>query len=130
QKTADRLRDGIVDRPLRIGSIRPEAADGAVDQLRIDLDERVEVGAETCGRTRPEILDINVRLRNQLVEYVAIALVLQVEADGTLVAVIGLEMGTVEARLEGTVRVATVGRFHLDDVCAKIRQHHPGTWPG
>src|SRR6185437_929329 len=99
------------------------------DEARIRCAQTLRAGAEPLRRAGPEVLDEDIRFADQAFEDPAVAVVLQVESDATLVAVVGLEVRRVSAALVAAVGIA-VRALHLDDVGAEIGEHHSGARPG
>jgi hypothetical protein len=87
RETAERLCERTKARASRVGSGLPETGDADDDQPRIDRGQRV--GAETPRRHRsgPEILDEDIRCRDQLAERFLTCGLLEVERDAPLVPV-------------------------------------------
>ncbi len=68
EKAAQRLRDRVIARAVRVRAAGAETADGAVDELGIEISQPLLAGAETLRSAGSEVLDVDVRARNQLVE--------------------------------------------------------------
>ena len=73
-------------------------------------------------RTKPEILDHDIRARAQPPRDAEPCLVLQIEADAALVAVEHREIA--RARSQQAARLIAAHRLHLDDVGAEIAEDH------
>ena len=130
QVAAGRLRHRVVARSRRRGAGGAEAADRAVDEARVEFAQPLLAHAQLLRHAGPEVLDVHVRRLHQLVQALAVGLLLGVERDAALVAVVGLEMRAVEAALEGAERVARARLLDLDDVGAQVAQHHAAGRPG
>ncbi len=98
EEAAERLRHRVVAGTVDVGAVAAESADGAIDEARIDLGEALRARAEAVRGAGPEILDVDVGLREQLVEDRAIGRRLQIQREAALVAVVGLEMRGIAAR--------------------------------
>ena len=68
EKAAQRLRDRVVARAIRVRAARAEAADRAVDELWIEILQPLPPGAESLGGAGTEVLDVDVGARDQIVE--------------------------------------------------------------
>src|SRR5688572_9926051 len=123
EESGQRLRDRVVARALGVGPIGPESADRAVDEPGIEAAQALGAGAEPLGRARAEVLDVDVGIRDELVEELAVGRLLEVAADAALVAVVGLEMLGIEAALIGAAGIA-FRALDLDHVGAQVGEHH------
>ena len=72
EESGERLRDRVVARALGIRPVCAESADRAVDEPRVEAAQPLDARAEALGRARPEILDVHVGARDQLVEELAV----------------------------------------------------------
>ena len=119
---AHALRDLVEARSLVIGAILAEAGNAAIDDARIDLAHALIVDAELCFHVGAEILDDDVGLLRQTLEYLESFRIFQVERDGALVAVQVLEVRTMAwATQLFAARILQQG-VDLDDVGAPVRQ--------
>ncbi len=92
QETTQRLRDGVVTRAVRVGTGAAKAADGAVDETRVERTQPLDACPQPVCGARPEVLYVDVRLANQLVKDLAVVRPVEVERQAALVAVVRLEM--------------------------------------
>ena len=123
QETGQRLRDGVVARPLGVGTVSAEATDRAVDEPWVESAQPLDAGAEPLGRAGPEVLKVHISACDQLVEEFAIAGLLEVAAETALVAVVGLEMRRIKPTLVAAVGIA-FGALDLDHVGSEVGKHH------
>ena len=72
KEAGQRLRHGVVARALGVGPVGAESADRAVDEPRIESAQALDAGAEPLGRARAEVLDVDVRVRDEPVEELAV----------------------------------------------------------
>ena len=84
---ADRLDHEVVPGPVRRRSVGAVAADREVDEVGVQLPQRVVIETETSEGARPEILDEDVRVGQQPAQDLGAGGLAQVEPDGALVAV-------------------------------------------
>src|SRR6185295_16522094 len=125
EKTAQCLSHGVVAGTVRVRTARAEAADRAVDELRIQLLQPFAARAETLGGAGTEVLNVNVGAGEQVVEDLAIGGAVEIERDAALVAVVRLEVRRELAALIRAIRIAR-GTLDFDDVGAQVGEHHPG----
>src|ERR1041384_2670852 len=81
------LNDGVVPGFMRPRTSLTEAGDGTHDQLRVLWRQRCVVEPHPGQRSRPEIFDHHVALRDQPIENGAALRILKVEGHALLVAV-------------------------------------------
>ena len=93
-----------------------EARGRGVDQLGILRVQRLPAVAQLLHRAGPEVLDHDVGLLEQLLEDLAVGVVLEVERDAFLAAIDRGEVGrlAVDERPIGAGVVAALGRLDLD----------------
>jgi hypothetical protein len=112
------LHDGVVARPLAIGTGRPETGDRAVDEARVDAPERVPAEREIVHGPRLEVLDHHVPAAREIQEQCLALWVLEVERDAALPAVHGEEVRRLPVRRAGrrplAAVVSTVRMLDLD----------------
>ena len=113
---AHALHDHVVGGILGVGAAMAEARGRGVDQLGILLVQGVPAVAQLLHRAGPEVLDDHVGLFEQLLEDLALLVVLEVERDAFLAAVDRGEVGrlALDERPVGARVVAALGRFDLD----------------
>ena len=92
QETAQRLRDGVVTRAVRVGTGAAKAADRAVDETRVERTQPLDACPQPVCGARPEVLYVDVRLANEPVKDLAVVRPVEVERQAALVAVVRLEM--------------------------------------
>ena len=123
QETGQRLRDGVVARPLGVWTVSPESADRAVNEPGIESAQPFDAGTEPFGGAGAEVLQVHVRICDQLVEDLAVARLLEVAAETPLVTVVGLEMRRIEPALVASIRIA-FRALDLDHVGPEVGKHH------
>ena len=104
-----------------------EARDGTVDQRPVSLRERGVIEAHPGQRSRPEVLDEHVALRDEPIENGAPVRRLEVQGDAFLVAVDAEKIRALAAdeRRAPAARVVAAARLlDLDDAGAHVREHH------
>ena len=126
--SAQRLRHRIRARQIRVRSLRPIAGDRHIHQPRIDAAQLLVAEAVLLGRTRTEVLSEYLGTRDQLVQYLAPLLRLQVERDALHAAVVGFEVGARHTGQHGAAAriVAALGHLDLDHLGAEIGHQHVG----
>ncbi len=110
--------------------IGPGLAEGrktGVDDARIDCPNRFEAHAQLVDGAGPEVLGHDIDLRRQPQEQFPAFRLFQIEAQASLVAVLGHELsafavGENGAEVAGIVTAADL--LDLDDVGTEIGQHH------
>jgi hypothetical protein len=114
-QSGDRLIGDVVRRPVLVGPGLPEAGDRHVDQPRIDRLRLLVAKAQARHRAGPEAFEQHVGLGDQRAQPLAAFVGLQIERDGSLVAV--------QRRMEGRelARRITAGRpFDQDHLGPQI----------
>ena len=124
---AHALHDHVVGGILGVRAAVAEARGRGVDQLGILLVQRFPAIAQLLHRAGPEVLDDDVGLFEQLLEDLALLVVLEVERDAFLAAVDRGEVGrlALDERAVGARVVAALGRLDLDHPRAHLR-HQEG----
>src|SRR4030095_1169668 len=108
------------------------AGDGTHDQLRMLRRERGVVEAHPGQRSRPEVFDHHVALRDQPIENLAPSRTLEVEGHAFLVPVDAEKVGALtadERRTPAAGVVALPRLFDLDDTRAHVRENHGAVRP-
>jgi hypothetical protein len=119
------LHDLVVSRRFTHRPFLTEAADGTVDQPRVDACERVVAQAKSIHHAGPKILDQHVGALHQAAEYFFAALQLEIQRDRFLATVLRHERCAHQLLAEFTIRpqlpreVADSGHFHLDHLGAR-----------
>src|SRR6202040_481633 len=137
------LRHEIVAGPRRIGTALTETGDRAIDQPRHVFAQTRVVQPELCKPAYLEILDQHIGSRGKLPDHPPPLVALEVELDGALAAVGGVEIGRPETAAIGCLhewRAPATGiitgplAFHFDDVGTEVRKNltrpRPGQDPG
>ena len=124
-RPAHPLRDHVERSPRRPLALRPEAAVGRVDQLRIHLLQRLVSQPDAVEVARPEILRQHVRLGDQLVDDLDRPLRPQVQRHRALAPVQRLEVRAepVRAHAQLPPRIPVARHLDLEHVRAHVRQH-------
>ena len=117
-QSAHALRDLVEARPVGVGAVLAEAGDAGVNQLRIDLRQRLVVDAEALLHVGPEILDHDVGLLDHALERGDAFRLLQIERHAPLVAVQVLKVAAFARAAHRLFHARR--RFDLDDVGAPI----------
>ena len=122
------LRDLVVARAPTLGAVVTEPGHGQHHEARVSLLQELEAQPESVEHAGPEVLDEHVSAVDQLQQYLAIRLVLEVERDGLLVAVGREEVRRLpvvlrpdERRPPATGVVAVSLRLDLDHAGARGR---------
>ncbi len=123
QEPAQGLRDRIVARAFDIGTAPAEAADGRVDQPRIEGGELFASGTEARRGAGPEILDEHIGLAHQALEQAALFRFLEIQGKTAFVAVVGLKMRRIAVALIAPIGIA-LGALHFDDIGTEVGEHH------
>jgi hypothetical protein len=110
----------------------PEAADRRVDDRGIGGRDRLVVQAEPAQPPGPEVLDHHVGACGELAGDRHVVRVLQVERDGSLVAVDAEEVRrlAVAHRWHPGPGVVAARTLHLDHLGAEVREQHGGVRSG
>ena len=128
-----RLHQRVVGRAPGIGAGEAEARDGGIDDPRRAAPGRRLADPQPLRHAGAEILHQHVGALDQGEQRFEAGGVLEVDGDGTLVAVV-VEEGGSEAPRPGrdAAGVVAAGRgvLHLDDVGTLVGQHHGGRRPG
>src|SRR5215213_2332443 len=124
------LHQKVVARPVLVRT-GPEPRDGAVDEARVRLLQRLVAEAELLQGPAPPVLDQDVGAGRERHDPLQPPLVFQVNPDRTLVTVDGEEirrLATFVVAGEGRPPVAgiipTLGMFDLYDVSTKVTKYH------
>ena len=117
---AHALRDLVDAGTRRVGAGLAEARDRAVDDLRIDLLDRLVVDLEAVLHVGAVVLDDHVGLLRELHEDRVAFLALEVERDRLLVAVQVLEVEAVAAAAHGVGAAGFGRRLDLDHLRAPV----------
>jgi hypothetical protein len=112
----------IKARTLVVGAILSEAGDAAIDDARIDLADALVIDAEFCLDVGTEILDHNVGLLSEPLEYLEAFRVLQVERHRAFIAVQVLEIRSLARAARLLAGSVLQQRVDLDDVGAPVRE--------
>ena len=131
------LHDLVEGRALVVGAVFAEAGDRAGDDARIVRGQRVVVDAQPLGDAGGEVVQHHVGMAHQFVEQRQSRFGLQVDGDGTLVAIQGEEVRAhAVQRMKRVVlqqspgRFALAGRLHLHRIAAEVREDHGRIRPG
>ena len=81
------MRDLLVALVVAIGAVGAKPLDRGIDEPRVDLLQRVPAEPQPIERGRPEILQEDIRLRDDLAEQPLSLLALQIERQAALVGV-------------------------------------------
>src|SRR4051812_20013380 len=116
-------------------AVLAESRDRAVDQPRINLQQRLVTEPQRLERARPIVLDQDIGAGDQLLEDLAAGFLLQIQGDRPLVRPLGQEGGAHVATVERpvgaplTALVGLVRMLDLDDIGAEHRQLVGGKRP-
>ncbi len=121
------LRHQIKAALLRIRAGAAIAGDGTIDQLRVLRFHLVIRSAVMIHGAQAIVFDKHVRAEDQLFQRRLALIGFHVEADAPLVAVHhGERRGDIiDKRRELADIIAAGNAFHLDHICAHVRQHQP-----
>ena len=122
----------VVPRPRRVRAVLAVAADRAEDDARVRAAERLEADAEPVHDAGPERLDDRVGAGGEAEERGGALRAAEVEGDGALVPLHGVERAGLLARdrREPAQPVAAVARLDLHDVRAEVGEDHRREGPG
>ena len=124
--TTHALNNHIVCTLLRIGPGLPETRARGVDKRRMFNFQRVVIQPQFLHRPRTEILNKDIGLLQQLLEYCLSTLGFKVERHALLPTIHAHEIET-EPIFEGTEIsrfVSCTGLFNLDDLCPEVTEEH------
>ena len=108
------------------GSVGAEARDGAINQIRVDLQHFLIANAQLFQRVGLEVLYHHVRLSDQIHHDLFALFRTHIDGNALLSPVVlaEIEADLVDVRAVLTGDVTRAGPFHLDDLRAHVRQHH------
>ncbi len=125
--------DGIVvGRQFSVGTVGGKAVGADIDDVRLDLADRLVAQPQALDGLRPERMDESIGAFDHFQESRARRRVLEVEAERALVA-IHIEIGRAHAgrlaRLADMAHRVALRRLDLDDVGALVGQQHGAVGP-
>ena len=120
-----RLDEQVLTRPVPPWSVGAIAADACIDEARVDRAHRIPAKADPVHDPRPEIMDENVRARDEPLHAIEVGRRFEVGGDAFLAAVDRVEERAVLVEMEvgerqPPARIAAVGTLDLDDPRAKV----------
>ena len=133
EQAGERLHHRLVAGPVLQRADRPERAERAVDQARVERAERLGAQPELFQRARSHVLEHDVDAAHVLLEPGHVARVLQIERDRALAGVDAVEARAdagQERRPPAARVVAPVRPLDLDDIGPQPSQRLAGERPG
>ncbi len=122
------LDDLIVSRSMGQRTVIAESGNGAVDEARIDFEQRLRAQAQAIHDARAEVFDQHVRVGRELAQDLLAGLMLEVERQRLFARVHGHERRTHIARrglrvgAETPGEIAAGGILDLEDIGAEQRK--------
>ena len=131
-QAAHRLGNDIVARSVLVRSIVAEPGHGGIDQAGIQLAQLFIAQTQFFHRSRPVILQHDIRRFDQRAKQLFAFGRLEVDGNPFLIPVQVHEIGALAVleRAEMPFIRSFSSLLHLDHVRAQIRQHHAGEWTG
>ena len=116
----------VMSADLRKGSVLPPAGKRAIDQPRIDVAQRLVIGAQPRRHAGPEAFDQHIGGFDQLVQDGTSRIGFQVDDDALLAAVAAAKENAhpLNQRRHPAGVVAALRVFDLDDFGAQVAQQH------
>ena len=127
-----RLDDIVVDPLLRVGTLGAEAADGDVNESRIQREESLRPNAQALRDSGPPVLDEDIGLGRHLLQQIDARFLAQVQGDGPLASVCHVKVRRHPAPGAAHVaqNVALARYLDLDHVGALVGEHANGQGAG
>ncbi len=122
------LDQRIVDALVTIGTLLPEAADGYVNEGRIDGTQGGFADAHPLGDPRPAVLNENIRPGHKLMKGRKAGVILQIDHNRALAPVGGGKSGRKARNAPHMPQNVPFGRLDLDHIGALIRKNSGCQW--